>query len=315
MAIWYEGNLNIPENRREENGVTYFVRGVREVDGVRYERYAVKTHFIGRGEDMEAVLRQYVLPLYQQGDIVTLGEKVISMCQDNTVEMKDVKLGFWAKFLSRFATHNQNGIGMDEPYKLQLAINMKGLPLILWASFCGAVCKLFGKRGVFYQIVGQDVAGIDGFYSHSAFEVYHTLAVLNPREPDKVCSDIYEKLGISCVLVDANDIDVEVLGCSPDLMQRTREQLADLIRDNPAGQDDELTPFVIVRDIGEREAQPYVPVKALDQPPAEGIRAESAEAPVQEKASQNAEESPTMQIQASAENGKEDGSDAPAEQA
>ena len=313
MAIWYEGNLNIPENRREENGVTYFVRGVREVDGVRYERYAVKTHFIGRGEDMEAVLRQYVLPLYQQGDIVTL--KVISMCQDNTVEMKDVKLGFWAKFLSRFATHNQNGIGMDEPYKLQLAINMKGLPLILWASFCGAVCKLFGKRGVFYQIVGQDVAGIDGFYSHSAFEVYHTLAVLNPREPDKVCSDIYEKLGISCVLVDANDIDVEVLGCSPDLMQRTREQLADLIRDNPAGQDDELTPFVIVRDIGEREAQPYVPVKALDQPPAEGIRAESAEAPVQEKASQNAEESPTMQIQASAENGKEDGSDAPAEQA
>ena len=45
--------------------------------------------------------------------------------------------------------------------------------------------------------------------------------------------------------------------------------LADLIRDNPAGQDDELTPFIIVRDIGDREAQPYVPVKALDKPPEE----------------------------------------------
>ena len=178
-------------------------------------------------------------------------------------------VGFWARVLSNFATHNNNGIAMDEPYKLQLAIDMKGLPLILWASFAGAVCKLFGKRGVFYQIVGQDVAGIDGFYSHSAFETYHTLAVLNPREPEKVCQEIYDTLGISCVLVDANDIDVEVLACSPDLQERPMVFLADLIRDNPAGQDDELTPFIIVRNIGDREAQPYVPVKALDKPPEE----------------------------------------------
>jgi hypothetical protein len=266
MAIWYEGNLNQSENERQQNGVTYYVRGVREVDGHRYERYAVKTHFIERGEDYCEVLRTYVSPLYQAGDIVTLGEKVISMCQNNTVEMKDVKVGRAAKFLSKFATHNHNGIGMDEPYKLQLAIDMKGLPLILWASVCGAVCRVFGKRGVFYEIVGQDVAGIDGFYSHSAFETYHTLAVLNPREPDKVCAEIHEKLGISCVLVDANDIDVEVLGCSPDLADRTGTQLAELIRDNPAGQDDELTPFIIVRDIGDAEAEPYVPPKEVAPP-------------------------------------------------
>ncbi len=269
MAYWYEGNRNQAVNRREENGVTYYIRGVREVDGVRYERYAVQTHFIGRGEDYVEVLRRYVLPLYQPGDIVTLGEKVISMCQNNTVEMKDVRVGFWAKFLSKFATHNQNGIGMDEPYKLQLAINMKGLPLILWASFCGAVCRLFGRRGVFYRIVGQDVAGIDGFYSHSAFETYHTLAVLNPKEPDRVCEKIEQELGILCTVVDANDIDVEILGRSPGLSGRTPEQLAELIRDNPAGQDDELTPFVIVRDIGDREAQPYEPPKPIDGPPAE----------------------------------------------
>ena len=85
----------------------------------------------------------------------------------------------------------------------------------------------------------------------------------------KVCEEIHSALGISCVLVDANDIDVEVLGCSPDLRERPAVFLADLIRDNPAGQDDELTPFIIVRDIGDREAQPYVPVKALDKPPEE----------------------------------------------
>ena len=266
MAIWYEGNRNTEQNRREKDGVVYYVRGLREVDGVRYERYGVKTHFIGRGEDYIEILRKYVMPLYEQGDVVTLGEKVISMCQDNTVEKKDVKVGFWARFLSKFATSNHNGIGMDEPYKLQLAINMKGLPRVLWGAFWGAVCKLFGKRGVFYEIVGQDVAGIDGFYSHSAFETYHDLAVLNPREPQKVCADIYEQLGISCVLVDANDISVEILGKSPDLAEVADENLAERIRDNPAGQDDELTPFIIIRDIGDAEAQPYIPPVEVEGP-------------------------------------------------
>ena len=76
-------------------------------------------------------------------------------------------------------------------------------------------------------------------------------------------------LGISCMVVDANDIDVEILGKSPDLADKPAALLADLIRDNPAGQDDELTPFVIVRDIGDREAMPYVPVEAVDGPPPE----------------------------------------------
>ena len=120
MGIWYEGNLNKDENRHEENGVTYFVRGVRVSDGVRYERYAVKTHFIERGENLVDILRRYVAPLYQPGDVVTISEKVVSMCQNNTVEMKDVHVGFWARFLSKFATSNHNGIGMNEDvYKRQ----------------------------------------------------------------------------------------------------------------------------------------------------------------------------------------------------
>lgn len=265
-AIWYEGNRNLKSNEREKDGITYYVRGLREVDGVRYERYGVKTHFIQRGEDYIEILRRYVQPLVQPGDVVTLGEKVISMCQDNTVEMADVHVGFWARTLSKFATSNHNGIAMDEPYKLQLAIDIKGLPLILWAVFCGGVARVFGKRGVFYEIVGQDVAGIDGFYSHSAFETYHTLAVLNPKEPDKVCAEVKEQLDISCVVVDANDIDVEILGKSPDLADVPDENLAERIRDNPAGQDDELTPFIIVRDIGDAPAEPYEPMKAIEGP-------------------------------------------------
>ena len=44
------------------------------------------------------------------------------------------------------------------------------------------------------------------------------------------------------------------------------EELAERIRDNPAGQDDELTPFIIIRDIGDNEAEPFVPLVAVEGP-------------------------------------------------
>ena len=123
--------------------------------------------------------------------------------------------GLLGPFSLKFATTNHNGIGMNEPYKLQLAINMKGLPLILWASFCGAVARVFGKRGVFYEIVGQDVAGIDGFTATPPSKPTIPWRCSIPRIPTRKCAAVEDALGIACAVVDANDIDVEILGRSP----------------------------------------------------------------------------------------------------
>lgn len=188
--VWYEGNLNQEVNKRDRSGHIYYIRGVAEVDEARYERYAIQTHFIKEGESYLELVERYVLPLYQEGDILSISEKVIAMCQRQTVDQKEVKLGFWARFLSKFATRTQSGVGMDEPYKLQLVINMKGIWKVLLASIVGAIGKCFGKRGWFYKLLGTEVAGIDDFYAHSAFEVYHHLAVLTPRQPDQVCKEI-----------------------------------------------------------------------------------------------------------------------------
>lgn len=258
--VWYEGNLNLESNKRVDGELIYYIRGIQIVDSQRYERYAIQTHFIEEGEDYIALLRQYVLPLYKAGDILSISEKVIGMCQRQTVEQSQVKLGFWAKFLSRFATRTKSGIGMDEPYKLQLVINMKGIVKVLVASIAGAIGKCIGKRGVFYQILGKEVAGIDGFYAHSAFERYHHLAVLSPKDPDGVCEEIYQKLHLSNMIVDANDISVEILGCSSDLKSQKR-QLDEMIADNPAGQDDECTPFILVRNLYDHPAEAYLSIE------------------------------------------------------
>lgn len=243
------GNRNTGKVTEVIDGITVFHRDDRTVNGVTYERRAIQTHFVGRGEDFVGLIQRYVLPLYQQGDILFSSEKVAAMCQDNTVQMSDVKVGFWAKFLSKFASSNNHGIAMDEPYKLQLAIDMKGLPRILFAAVCSGIGKIFGKRGIFYQIAGQDVAGIDGFYKHSVFEVYHTMAVLNPADPDGLCRKVYDQTGVSIALVDANDLSQELLGLSPDLKSWDEAVLVEMMRDNPAGQSDELTPFILYHPV------------------------------------------------------------------
>lgn len=243
------GFRNTPESKREKNGITYFVRKNVIVDGIEYERYAVQTHFVERGESYIELIEQYILPLYEESDILSISEKIISMCQNNVVEKNDVKLGFWAKNLSKFASSNNHGVAMDEPYKLQLAINIAGLPRILLASICSAVTKLFGKKGVFYKIAGHGIDGIDGFYTDSSFDVYHDTALLNPREPNKVCDEIYNKLNVKCMIVDANDLSIELFGKSCSLEDIDNGHLINVIKDNPAGQSDELTPFIILRKL------------------------------------------------------------------
>ena len=55
--------------------------------------------------------------------------------------------------------------------------------------------------------------------------------------------------GVATTIVDANDLNVEILGKSPSLAQYSDEFLAECIRDNPAGQDAQHTPFVRVRKV------------------------------------------------------------------
>ena len=63
MAFWYDGNKNYTENKREKDGIVYYIRGVVTVDGKQFERYAINTHFVTRGEDIVELMEKYVLPL------------------------------------------------------------------------------------------------------------------------------------------------------------------------------------------------------------------------------------------------------------
>ena len=222
------------------------------VNGKTYARHAIQTHFVQVGESYVDLVEKYVKPLYQPGDLLSSSEKIIGLCQKRVVYKKDMKLGWLAKFLSKFASHSTAGIGVDNPWKMQFAIDQCGALKVIWAAICAGVGKLFGKHGVFYDMVGQEVSGLDGFYDHE-FEEYGQFGIRLPENPGKVCDEIEATTGVQAMIVDANDLNIEILGKASSVTL-DEETLKGLIRDNPAGQSRELTPFILIRPLEEEEA-------------------------------------------------------------
>ncbi len=176
-----------------------------------YLRHAIKTRFVKQGDDYINLFKEYVSPIYEQGDIVASSEKIIALCQNRIIKRENIKIGFWAKLLSKFASHPKDiGIGVGESIKMQYAINKVGLSKVLFASICSGLTKIIGIKGVFYKIVGQQVSGLDGFYG-DVWKEYTDIGIELPLEPSRVCDEIKEKLGISSMIVDSNDFGREVL--------------------------------------------------------------------------------------------------------
>ncbi len=218
-----------------------------KVNGKRFARYAIKTHFVEIGEDLDGLLRRYVLPHYQAGDILSMSEKVVALCQGDVLLRQHMRVSPLARLLSRFAYRNPAGPAMDNVYKMQAAIDLAGPGRVLLGAIVGGAAKLVGKKGVYYDIVGHGVRNIDGFCV-VGYEYYADKGILAPSQPDRACQEIKDELGMDCMVVDANDISVQILGSNREI-RYSRETLAKLIGDNPAGQGRQQTPFILIREV------------------------------------------------------------------
>lgn len=76
-----------------------------------YQRHAIQTHFVQIGENYIDLIERYVKPLYEEGDLLSISEKVIALCQKRIVYRKDIHPGFWAKLLCRFVHVTPAGPG------------------------------------------------------------------------------------------------------------------------------------------------------------------------------------------------------------
>lgn len=215
-----------------------------EIEGRTYERVAVRTRMVSFNDDLDALVREYAAPLAKPGDWIALSEKVVSVCQNNVRHISTVKVHWLARLIVKGVKKYPEDIAWEHPAKMQAAIDMAGYPRMLAALVFGGLTRLVGMHGVFWRIAGR-VSEIDGFNPRAMYP-YTEYAILPPRDPNGVGQRIEDQLGIPTSIIDGNNIDVKIISLSRGVPVDAR--LARLILlDNPMGQDEELTPIILVR--------------------------------------------------------------------
>ncbi|MEK7507476.1 MAG: coenzyme F420-0:L-glutamate ligase [Patescibacteria group bacterium] len=213
----------------------------------KFERIPIKTHLIGFGENLTGIIERYVLPDTRKGDWLAISEKVVSVCQNNVRHISTVKAGWLAKLVVKGVKKYTNDVGFSRPEKMQLAVELAGTPRILLAMAIGSIGKLFCVRGLFWRIAGHRISEIDGF-NPASMHPYDEYAALPPKDPEKVCQEIENALGLPVAIIDGNNINVEIIAISGKVpVDKKTARLA--LLDNPMGQDDEMTPFIVVKQI------------------------------------------------------------------
>jgi len=222
---------------------------VISVDGTPYLRLPVKTHVILKEDKMEEILEKYLIPQQlHKNDLVFISEKIVAITQGRAYPVKDIKPSALANFLVKYVHKSPYGIGIGSPWTMELAIREAGPIKIIFAAMLAAITKPLGIKGLFYKIVGKEVAAIDGPCDYT-LPPYNKYAKLGPKNPDKVARDLAKKINHEVVIIDANDLGVAVLGKSSDKI--SDDFAKKVFRDNPLGQTNEQTPLCIVRKMHE----------------------------------------------------------------
>jgi hypothetical protein len=199
----------------------------------------IRTRLVGPGDDLAALVAFAVRGIAREGDLIVIAETAVAIAQRRFVPAEFVRPSPLAYALARragaLATVNQ-------PESLQIVIDQVGAPKVVYAGIMHVLGRLAGKRGVFYEILGEAIAAIDGYTG--TLPPYERAIVFGPAEPDRVCAELTAQLGYGFAIVDANDLrKAKALGLSPGY-DRASVELA--LLDNPHGNSDEQTPLVIL---------------------------------------------------------------------
>lgn len=220
-----------------------------EVAGTTYLRLPIKTPLISPGDELFELLVDYAEPHLKKGDTLFISEKVVCVTQGRIIHRDAVQTSWLARLLAgkvrnHVGTPQFRGLGHGTAPAMQLLIEEAGYLRTLFAAAVAAITRPLGIKGAFYYIVGKQAKSIDCPMSWT-IEEFKDYAKRAPADPDGVARKIKERFGVETVIVDANYRGAFSLGKSTNAI--TEKFIQELLHDNPAGQDSEMTPFFIVR--------------------------------------------------------------------
>ncbi|HOO96316.1 MAG TPA: coenzyme F420-0:L-glutamate ligase [Caldisericia bacterium] len=209
----------------------------------------IKTKIITEENEASDVIAKSIEGKAEPGDVVTFASAVAAVSEGRIFSAECIKPSGIAKFLSGFVTaSSKNSFAttspLANPLSFQVAIEIAGLTRILIATIIGAIGKLFRIKGWFYHIAGADVAMIDDMPASMA--PYDFFVIPGPYDSDVLAELIKEKTGLEAAIIDANDLGIAwVTGASSGV---DRKKVKEFMLDNPAGNEDDQTPVILIRE-------------------------------------------------------------------
>lgn len=200
----------------------------------------VPTHLLTPLDSTVDIVKHYVKPCAKPGDIVTIGETPVAVMQGRLRHPNTVKPGWLAKRLCYYFMPTSS---LATACGMQTLIDVSGPWQVAWAFLIGAIAKIGGKPGMFYQLAGEQARLIDDVTG--TLPPFDQFIVLGPEHSQQLVDQIYQETGLKAAIVDVNDLKaVKILAATANT---DLPLLTQALIDNPAGNADEQTPVVLIR--------------------------------------------------------------------
>jgi hypothetical protein len=201
----------------------------------------IRTHLLSQIDQPVEVVKRYVLPHAQPGDVVTIGETPVALMQGRFRHPSEIRPGWVASRICWFFLPTSS---LATACGMQSLVDQVGPWRVFSAFVLGALAKkILNKPGMFYVLAGEQARLIDDVTG--TLPPYDQFVVLGPDQPQQVVDQIQRETGLAAAIVDVNDLKaVKILAVSPSVSAAFLEQA---LISNPAGNADEQTPLVLIR--------------------------------------------------------------------
>ena len=187
------------------------------------------------------------------------------MFRDQDYVIKDDEVLIVDEFTGRIMPGRRYSDGLHQAIEAKERVKVrresKTLATITFQNLFNKFTKKAGMTGTalteekeFREIYGMDVIEIPTNVPVERRDLEDVVYKTQKEKFKAVCDEIEAATGVQAMIVDANDLNIEILGKASSV-NLDDETLKGLIRDNPAGQSRELTPFILIRPV-EDGAQP-----------------------------------------------------------
>ena len=206
-----------------------------------YKAIAVKTDLLGSFDNPIETVMDYCKNVTREKDILTIGETPLAIMQGRYVAPQNLEYNIFSKILCYFFHPTSS---LATACGMQLLIDKIGVTRITFSLILGFLFKCIGIKGVFYRLTGFESSLIDDI--SGTVVPYDKSIVMGPINTKLFCSKLSKQLEVEVAVVDVNDLGgVKILASSNNSINNI---LKEVLKVNPAGNSDEKTPIVLIRN-------------------------------------------------------------------